>query len=709
PAPATPAAAPAAPLVPPGDQPLPPLAAVSSGLFDAPVLVAGPVDISPSSTPAGEAIAVPPPGLGLLAAAEASLDEARESGAPGTPHWLGDLLARTLPELDGVPSATTLFQAFVHPEAAPGRRHLRDRFARYLVPVAAPGASVQALRVLPGDLLLRVAPGQDFGHVAVVGSPIVCRAGELGSWGWQAPGDDSPRDGLYVQVVELQPRVRRLADRWARRIADARGLVLPGTLLLRRRHAIAESPADSEDLLHALAEDSATDVRWLQDALNHVLGTHLVVDGDAGPQTRNAVRAFQQQHGLTPDGVAGPRTLAALRDALEQRGGASQPSSSPGGGGQAAAGGPPGSGPCATLSGFAQGESTLTATHHSQLAALAADILRQGTRAVLVTGYASQEGADAYNFVLGMQRASRVSGELRALLDRLQPGVSARIAIVPASRGESDQIAGGDYVANRRVTICPQAAPQPQPLPVATRVFRVVAKSFIGPIGSRYGSLRCQLDSTVSTVAKIISPIGGAVIDWLSPDASDVALRALAAATDAAFSEDPRDDRPFTAPPPEGKGYRLFSRGQINAQCRGTEVMAVTLAGAIDTDSGKECIPSTGLCLQAPPLIVDQPFVTRRIDPSHVAFRWGVKGRPPRGAELGVQIPCMRDSVYIWHQIDGIVDCSSGTPAVTGLTLTGSRFPSHRLWLDGVLAQDIRQGPLSGLWDGTSGDPTRVR
>jgi outer membrane protein OmpA-like peptidoglycan-associated protein len=52
--------------------------------------------------------------------------------------------------------------------------------------------------------------------------------------------------------------------------------------------------------------------RWLQSALNRVLGLRLAVDGIAGPQTRSAIRSLQRRRGLTIDGVAGPRTIAAL-------------------------------------------------------------------------------------------------------------------------------------------------------------------------------------------------------------------------------------------------------------------------------------------------------------------------------------------------------------------------------------------------------------
>jgi LAS superfamily LD-carboxypeptidase LdcB len=53
-------------------------------------------------------------------------------------------------------------------------------------------------------------------------------------------------------------------------------------------------------------------IRWLQQALNRIMGLQLSVDGIAGAQTRDAIRRFQEAQGLTADGKAGGQTEAAL-------------------------------------------------------------------------------------------------------------------------------------------------------------------------------------------------------------------------------------------------------------------------------------------------------------------------------------------------------------------------------------------------------------
>ena len=54
-------------------------------------------------------------------------------------------------------------------------------------------------------------------------------------------------------------------------------------------------------------------ISWIQARLN-ALGAAppLAVDGDLGPATIAAVKAFQAQHNLAADGIVGPETLGAL-------------------------------------------------------------------------------------------------------------------------------------------------------------------------------------------------------------------------------------------------------------------------------------------------------------------------------------------------------------------------------------------------------------
>ena len=49
-------------------------------------------------------------------------------------------------------------------------------------------------------------------------------------------------------------------------------------------------------------------VKIMQEALG------ITADGDFGPGTERALKAWQEDNGLTPDGIAGPATFAKLLD-----------------------------------------------------------------------------------------------------------------------------------------------------------------------------------------------------------------------------------------------------------------------------------------------------------------------------------------------------------------------------------------------------------
>jgi peptidoglycan hydrolase-like protein with peptidoglycan-binding domain len=58
-------------------------------------------------------------------------------------------------------------------------------------------------------------------------------------------------------------------------------------------------------------------VKWLQGSLNKLMNAGLTVDGDYGEATREAVKKYQEAHGLEADGWAGVQTQASIVDALK--------------------------------------------------------------------------------------------------------------------------------------------------------------------------------------------------------------------------------------------------------------------------------------------------------------------------------------------------------------------------------------------------------
>ncbi len=59
-------------------------------------------------------------------------------------------------------------------------------------------------------------------------------------------------------------------------------------------------------------EQGSEFVRWVQSTLNLVMQLKLPVDGIMNPETRSAIRTFQERNGLVVDGIVGPGTKAAL-------------------------------------------------------------------------------------------------------------------------------------------------------------------------------------------------------------------------------------------------------------------------------------------------------------------------------------------------------------------------------------------------------------
>ena len=283
------------------------------------------------------------------------------------------------------------------------------------------------------------------------------------------------------------------------------------TSQFRRRRAGYESREITPEPIASYASGTvsapssgAQYVRWVQDALNKVLGLRLAVDGVAGTQTRSAIRRFQERSGLAVDGIVGPKTDAKLRAALGTRALAGGPAAriaaaprslpSPCGG--------PTPVPCAStvIDHFAQAKAVVEPTHEGAYRSVISSVatcIAAGLRGfvasgvIRVVGHTSSEGSTVSNDALGQARADQVADDLKAAL--LAQGLSvSSVFVAPVdgvvflqagTRGESSlrvtpERTEEDRKKNRRVEIDPSGLfrKPPGPAPAPAEIDTLIAE-----------------------------------------------------------------------------------------------------------------------------------------------------------------------------------------------------------------------------------------
>jgi len=199
-----------------------------------------------------------------------------------------------------------------------------------------------------------------------------------------------------------------------------------------------------------------------------------------------------------------------------------------------------------------------------------------------------------------------------------------------------------------------------------SRQFNITVKSYLANIGSNRGSF-----------GKL------AVMD-------NTELFALAKLTDGLFSELPNNDRKDDL----NGDYRLYTNLRVNATCTNNNL---SVSHTLSSDAGREPFPIWSVGSIKPSALIGQ-FVQNKDNASTWSFRYYMKGKPDIKLEPNFQLVRFRANPYIWHKIGGKILCKNNNPTWIMNEFAGSKFPSHRYWVDGTQYSTHTQGDFVGLW-----------
>ena len=220
----------------------------------------------------------------------------------------------------------------------------------------------------------------------------------------------------------------------------------------------------------------------------------------------------------------------------------------------------------------------------------------------------------------------------------------------------------------------------------------VAAVPFVGFVTSTYGE---QIETAV-VVKSFIRKIDTSSVLECSGNME----RLFAGLTNCQYAEDPKTPHANTS------DFRLFSRMPLQAQCDSAGNISTWRFEPPTAQFGREgwilsAEGDFGRRLTAIP-------GTTGTNAKTVSFDYLLKGRPNALTKPAFLLVRARSCDYIWHHVQGVLSCSGSKPQVA-VTLTGSKFPSHRAWVGDVQKQNLDQGPLSNLWSCDKDDATLVQ
>lgn len=152
--------------------------------------------------------------------------------------------------------------------------------------------------------------------------------------------------------------------------------------------------------------------------------------------------------------------------------------------------------------------------------------------------------------------------------------------------------------------------------------------------------------------------------------------------------------------------FRLRSELLIRGACSGDKVASWAFS-PVEIEAGNEFyFISASADLDRP--LVASPAKSGASSIDKVTFSYRMRGQPNVAGNAMMNAAKPRACTYIWHQVQGTLSCKAGT-LVPQIAMTGSSFPSRRLWIDGKLIADVTQGPFSNLWRCNSVEPNYIQ
>ena len=170
--------------------------------------------------------------------------------------------------------------------------------------------------------------------------------------------------------------------------------------------------------------------------------------------------------------------------------------------------------------------------------------------------------------------------------------------------------------------------------------------------------------------------------------------------------------------------YRLYTRAVMQFACCGDKLACVEtqmtdMEGGLEFPAQYINMPIKnywGLIIGFKQVqVTPDIYGTINMSPVHLENRtessvdvwWTGWGRPSSLAEPGMQAIGQRTSVNIWHSPDVQLSCvnGQGTHKVLDPQTAVSRFPSHRIWVNGVSRYFAPQKAVSDLWTPSPANP----